>query len=608
MRKKPVLWAAAAFAALAVLAAAFLLPRLPSRPGNQRGRTLPVLKPAEVDARKFFLSPPFVLLRLDSRQPFFDWTFARPVRGYLEVEFTAAIAKGHDLTFAVVQDGGSARRRRLVHETLLQRADQPLRRRFRVGVSLPAGGRLRFEALPRPAAPWPAGDVGIGIPRIVVAGADADRPADLLIISIDALRSDALGVYQELAGNKPGRSPSPELDRFAREATVFLDARTTQSATWPALASLHLSRYPKAHGVTANGEFLKRRFASIASRMLRRGYATAALLSNAYELNIPGFEEKWMCASDDALGALALERVTAHAGLPFFHWYHFWGVHAAYLPPRWALEHLQGRKLSAGFQFLDLDGLMRGELPCRPAEVEEVRGYYAGALLYTDSLLRRIFDDLKRRGLWERTLIVVTADHGEELYDHHRYFYHTPSPYDAAIRVPLLIKFPGQRRQRLVAESVSLLDIFPTLHDYFIAEPEPGQFEGLSLLNLLSGDAEPFRERILFAEIENSRIAAAMAGSRKVIVNPQGLMPLTQLGLPFPIAGIESYDLAADRGERRNLGPSPLQAFVRLRRAAEDFLRGRTVSAPPPDGEQVEISDEIRKQAEAKLRSLGYIR
>jgi arylsulfatase A-like enzyme len=607
MRKWTLVWVAAAFIVVGAAVSVFFLTRLPNDLHTQRRTFSPVLKPAKIKNRTFFFDPPFFFMRLDAKQPFFDWTCVQPVRGYLEVEFSFALVQGAGLTFSVAQYGEETRKRRLVHETVLATAGQLVRRRFRVGVALPAGSRLRFEVQPKTSAPWPAGDIGISVPCIVTRS-QAAGPANVLIISIDALRSDAVGVYRELAGDKPRRSPSPEIDRFAREATVFLNARTTQSSTWPALASLLLSRYPKAHGVTSNGDYLSRRFDSIANALLQRGYMTASLLSNAFELNIPGFEEKWMCADDARLASLSAERIAAHAGAPFFHWYHLWGVHAAYMPPKWAMERLEGRKLGDDFTFYDLDEIMRSQPPTNPQVIDEVRGYYAGALLYSDSLLSRIFADLKRRGLWERTLVIVTADHGEELFDHNRYFYHHPSLYDAAIKVPLLIKFPGQRRQRLVTEGVSLVDIFPTLYDYFIDKPEPGHFSGLSLLDLLKGHDKPFRERVLLAEAEESRIVAAFSGSKKLVFNPQGLTPLTQLGLPFPIAKLELFDLAVDPGEQHRLGPSSERSFYPLLQAAEEFLRAKAVRPLPGIGEQVEIRDEIRKQAEEKLRTLGYIR
>ena len=609
MKKKTILIAIATAALLGAVATAFaLLTRTPAYFRPQRHVASPVLKPAGASARSFFFAPPHFLMRLDAAQPAFEWEFSASARGFLEVSLFAYPGPESSLAFVITQEESGGRKRKLVRERLRLAAGMMLQRPFRAGVALTAGGRLRFEVIPEPGKPWPAFDIGISVPRIVT-GADEPPPPNLLIISVDTLRGDAVGAYRELAGRKPEHSPSPEIDRFAREAVVFRNARTPQSATWPALTSLHLSQYPKAHGVTYNGMYLGQASDSIAETMLERGYATASLLNNAYELNIPGFEEKWKFLKDGQLANFAPGKVGAHGGAPFYHWYHFWGVHANYKPPKWAMEHLLGRTLGDDFPLqYNTNKMLLGELPYGEREVEAVRGLYAGALVYTDSLIKKIFDDLRRRGLWDKTLIIVTADHGEELHDHNRYFYHSPSLFDSAIHVPLLVKFPGQRRRLVVEENVSLLDLFPTIYDYFIGDPPPGRFAGRSLLPLLAGDREPFRERLLLAECENSQIVAAYSGRHKLVFNPKNLTPLNHVGRPFPIAKVEFYDLQADPGERRNLTAAAAPDRVRLLRAAETFLREKAAPQRKRKGGKTEISDEMKRQAEEKLRSLGYIR
>jgi choline-sulfatase len=609
MKKKPILLALAAVVVLGAAAAAvWLLTRTADSFCDQRQVVSPVFKPAGVSERSFFFAPPNFLLRLDSVQPTFEWKIERPVRGYLDVSFFAFPGSATSLTFVVIQDGGGKRSRKLVRETFRLQEGRLLKRHFRSGVVLPAGARLTFAVLPEAHSPWPIYDIGISVPRIDT-GMDAPAPANLLIISIDALRSDALGVYQALSGKPPVRSASPEIDRFARDAVVFRNARTTQSTTWPALSSLHLSQYPKTHGVTANGKYLDKAFDSIAETMLERGYSTLSLLNNAYELNIPGFEEKRRFAKDGGLAAFACRRIGGKITPPFFHWYHFWGVHANYKPPKWAMEYLEGRKLTDDFPLqYNTNKMMLDQVPYGQRDVEAVRGLYAGALVYTDSLLKKIFDDLKRHGLWDKTLVIVTADHGEELHDHNRYFYHNPSLYDAAIKVPMLIKFPGQHRQHVVETNVSLLDLFPTIYDYFVAEPEPGRFAGRSLLDLLAGDDAAFRDRILLAETEDSQIAVAISGQYKLLFNPKGLTPLNHVGLPFPMDKLEFYDLEADPGEqgKQKNGGSSLRN--RMLRAVEKFLREGVAPARKGRRGKVEITDEMKKEAEEKLRSLGYIR
>ena len=252
--------------------------------------------------------------------------------------------------------------------------------------------------------------------------------------------------------------------------------------------------------------------------------------------------------------------------------------------------------------------MMYRETPCTPEEVAAVRRLYGGAVYHADAILGRLFDDLKRQGLWDDMMIIITADHGEELYDHHQYFYHNPSLYDSALKVPLLIKFPGQHGRRVVEENVSLIDVFPTIYDYFVGPVPSGRFSGLSLIPLLKGRRKAFRERVVFAEAEDSQVAAAVKGHYKLISNPNDVEGRNRLGLPFPFARKEFYDLRSDPGETQNLADSGNPAERRLLAAADQFLRSPRPTRGAKAQEKVELSDEEKKETEKTLRSLGYIR
>jgi len=343
--------------------------------------------------------------------------------------------------------------------------------------------------------------------------------------------------------------------------------------------------------------------------MRDRGYATLAMGSNM-GLNVPGFEKKRRYyREDDRLLAYSRELLAAQAGAPFFHWYHLIGCHDQYHPPEWAMKILARDDPGYVFEWLNTNRMMEGKDPAGPEEVANVRLLYKGTLLYTDSLLKESFDDLKRLGLWDNTLIIVTADHGEEMYDHHRLFHHSPSLYEGALRVPLLIKFPRQRGRKVVAENVSLIDLLPTVHHYFAGRPRPGAYAGLSLLELLAGKKAAFRERVLFAEAARSRVVAAVLGNHKLIYNPAGITPTTTLGHPFPMGPVEFYDLIKDPGETVNLGQVENPVLRRLLAESSRYLQG----ALTPRREKakrggIELSEEERREDDEVLRSLGYIK
>jgi len=599
--------------AVAAISGAALWRRFGSLPSYVRGesdRVSPVLKPSGLEPRSFFLAGERYLLRLDPESPSLLWKIDRPVAGELEVAFYAVLkgeaAPAFGFSASVTEGNGGVRE--LFSNAWRPSPGKAVEQKFKVPVSVAEGSVIEFRLAPPAAADRSVMDAGITIPSIET-GSSGPQPSNLLIISIDALRRDALGVYQALSGHPPALSLSPELDRFSEDAVVFLNARTTQSSTWPALSSLHLSTYPAAHGVTENRTYLEAPGVSIATLMRDRGYATFAMGSNAYSLNIPGFEKKRRYfGADDRLLAAGRTRVAAQAGAPFFHWYHLFGCHDQYIPPEWVMKIVARDDPGYVYKIFSTNHMMMGQAPCGPEEVAAVRRLYGGALFYTDSLLKETFDDLKNRGMWDNTLVIVTADHGEELYDHHEYFHHSPSLYDSALRVPLLIKFPRQHGRKVVAENVSHIDLLPTIHHYFAGLPEPGRYAGMSLLDLLSGKSRAFRERVLFAEAEKSRVAAAVLGNRKLIYNPAGIIPKTPLGLPFPMGPIEFYDLVKDPRETTNLAGTDHPV---LRRLLAETSRHIREAMSPRSGKgksgNIELSEQERREADEILRSLGYI-
>lgn len=458
---------------------------------------------------------------------------------------------------------------------------------------------------------------GITVPRLVNPSLLANQAySNLIIISIDTLRADYVGVYEKLAGKQLDFSYSPNLDAFAEQAVVFLNASTPETATWPALASLLLSQYPFEHGVLYNGEFLPSNFDSIATHMLNLGYQTLSLHGNAYRLNIAGIEEKYNFFNNDfGLIDSALKRLRQHKEMPFFHWYHFMGVHADYKPPLW-VHHILNKQENMTDEELtkryDLFKIMQGEEELSDSLLRHIKSSYAGELYHLDFELKRIFDYLKHHSLWDESFIVVLSDHGEDLYEHNDYFFHYPSLYNTSARIPLMIKFPGQKKQIVVPEQVSLLDIFPTIAEYYATpenSPESLAFSGFSLLDLLNGNKKPFQNRVLFSGTEKFEILAATQKNWKLIYNPNNITPVTNAGTPYPLEEVEFYDLSVDPGEKNNIAgkhyavaKNLIDEIVTFRK--ERILRKKTVEK---EG-QIQIDEEQKKEALEALRALGYIK
>jgi arylsulfatase A-like enzyme len=459
---------------------------------------------------------------------------------------------------------------------------------------------------------------GITVPTLLNPDLLQDKAfTNLIIISIDTLRADYVGIYKKLAGEKVDFSFSPNLDAFSQQSIVFLNAYTPETATWPALASLLVSQYPSQHGVMYNGEFLRSNFDSIATCMLNLGYQTLSLHGNAYRLNIAGIEQKHNFFNDDfGLIDAALKKLKQQMKMPFFHWYHFMGVHADYKPPLW-VHHILSKQENMTDEELtrryDLFKIMQGEEVLTDDLLQHIKASYAGELYHLDFELKRIFDFLKRHQLWDDSFIIILSDHGEDLYEHNNYFFHYPSLYNASARIPLMMKFPGQKKQIVIEEQVSLLDVFPTIAEFFATAEEPSPsipFSGYSLLRLIGGgDKKAFQDRVLFSGIEKFDILAATHKNWKLIYNPDNIIPITNAQTPYPLEKVEFYDLSVDPDEKNNIAGKHyaiakglIDEILAFRK--EHVLQEKTVDKKG----QIQIDEEQKKEALEALRALGYIK
>jgi len=334
-------------------------------------------------------------------------------------------------------------------------------------------------------------------------GADArarDRP-NVLLVTLDTTRADALGCYGR-SGN-----PTPCLDAIAAEGTRFERAIATASLTPVSHASILTGLDNAHHGVrviaAGAGTALVPGIPTLASVLRERGYRTGAALSafpvsaaygldrgfDAYDCPSgalepgPAGQPTWNLSTlqrrADATTDRAIEWLAAGEG-PFLLWVHYFDPHdGVLLPPASALP--PGVALPP---------------PASPPPIELSRALYDAEVRFMDAQLARLVAELRRRGLWDRTLTVVVADHGEGLGDHGWPFHRLL--YEEQIRVPLLLRLPargGTARPPhgdLVRPLVRTTDILPTVLDYLGIDAPP-RLDGASLRGLVEGRAEPPR-------------------------------------------------------------------------------------------------------------------
>jgi len=395
----------------------------------------------------------------------------------------------------------------------------------------------------------------------------ADRSAvDVLLITVDTLRADAVGAY----GNH--RGATPVIDRLAAAGVRFGAAHAHNVVTLASHANILSGKYPMDHGIRDNAGFrFPQNIETLATILKAHGYRTGAFVSafplaSRFGLN-RGFDVYDDSFVDTQMRPVFLEQeragpeTVAHAmqwlggaGHPYFCWIHLYEPHFPYNPP----EPFKSR-------FRDSP--------------------YLGDVATADAALAPLVDPIVAQRRNGRTLIVVTADHGESLGEHEEAT-HGIFAYESTLHVPLIVYEPARFSARVVSAPAGHVDLLPTILDA-LSIRVPGDLRGRSLLSVLDGGPPPSADVTYFEALSGSlnRGWAPLSG---VIRNR-----LKFVDLPVP----ELYDLDADPGERHNLAESQRDRLAEMRAALSSFAAGNHEN--PRRGETSE--------ARERLRSLGYI-
>ena len=455
--------------------------------------------------------------------------------------------------------------------------------------------------------------------------ASSSRP-NLMLITLDAFRADRLPCRSE------GRSLIPNLDRLARQSTCFEHAYTQGSHTSASFPALFLSMYADELGQSPFLVIGDER-TSLAELLRRQGFRTAAFVGNNPFLQSrfgygQGFDT-YSVALFDPLPTL-FERINfSHLGdllfqalyvghlyltgsrgstdqiveqalawleprdpRPFFLWIHLMNLHAPY----------GGRYLQNYLEFLDPDyqGRFANSYAAQdaglnasltPREARHVRAMYDAGLIFLDERIGRLLQFLGQHGMYDQTLIIVTGDHGECLGEH-RHFQHDEM-WEEVIRVPLLIKRPGQTEAQVLKENYRLLDLAPTVLDLVGAGPGP-EMQGRSFLGPLLGGPEQGRPVFVTRTIPEADLAAVVIGRSKLIYQ-------------LDTGRSELFDLAADPGEQVDLSSREPgirnQLLMILQAHLGEVDRFRSRLAGGKTVRPVDLSPAERSQ----LQALGYV-
>jgi arylsulfatase A-like enzyme len=385
----------------------------------------------------------------------------------------------------------------------------------------------------------------------------------VIVYLVDTLRADHTTPYGYT------RDTTPHLLNFARDGVVFEQAVSHASWTKPAVASVFTSLLPGRHGTVQLRDPLDAALVTLPEMLQARGYSTGAVVANSliyseganFEQGFDFFaglhgEGDRPSKLVNAAGVVdaALEFLDARRGLPTFLYIHTMDPHVPYAPPP-PFDRKFEPHPTPGHPGVDPRQDYKETL-----DRERLIAQYDGDIAYGDQEFGRFVAALKSRGLFERALIVFTADHGEEFLDHGRWL-HGLSLFDEVIRVPLIVKFPSQRAAGTrISEQVQHVDILPTvLHAANLPIPPSPIVTGRPLPAVRAGDAP---ERLAASEISHRGIVEYAVRSR-------GEKYIRQFS---PEGGELYFDLHSDPTERTSRLDLAAPQIRRLRAATEEVM------------------------------------
>ena len=421
---------------------------------------------------------------------------------------------------------------------------------------------------------------------------------NVIIVLVDTVRADHMSLY----GYE--RKTTPFIDEFASEAMVFERARSQAACTFPSVNTLFTSRYAFDFYRQESGEMgIPDEYPTLAEILRAQGYRTIAVSASPIVRNTPskenpsagfgrGFEVfdetcLWntaQCVNNRALKLLdGLEE-------PFFIYLHYMDPHAHYSPPKSYSRQFAGPYeghdfIAAGHnkeiaEMLFADG---PEVKITDRDIQHLVDLYDDEIGYFDGQLQKLFNLWQGQGLIDRSVVVVTSDHGEEFLEHNQVG-HCRGLWDTLTRVPLVMRLPDVEGGRRIEAPVQLIDIVPTLLDNIGIDFPAFEAEGVSLVGLFEGDI-PIRQ---YAYSDQSRYRSTDDGAWQLILDGEA-------------STATLFSLTSDPLAQRDLFSGSHPEVERLSNALNLWLK--------ETGQWLNFDAALAasKAKEEELRALGYL-
>lgn len=468
------------------------------------------------------------------------------------------------------------------------------------------------------------------------------RP-NIILISIDTLRADHLGAYGY------DRDTSPTIDALARDGVLFEYANATMPKTSPSLFSLLTGLYPKTHRVNALGLRISDSIELLPEVLKRRGYRTGGVVGQwnchrkfGFDRGFDFYDDdfdfeqatldrelvkerreregaRFLPASERRAQTIVdrsiawLERIDETDGAqdssPFFLWMHLMDPHAAYDPPLEFAPRFEGEAPRSGDSWYG-SVLRKDQIHVQAyipgvTSLDDYVNRYDDEIAYLDHHLEVFFEYLEKKNLYRDALIILTADHGEYMGENMRvekFFNHGATSFESEVRVPLILKFPGNGfRGKRVSTPASLVDVFPSIMEIIGETDSPS--EGKSILGQIDGlDLRP--DATSFIQVGRGLWMAVRRGPYKLAVRSPIVVDelIEKLGADEEVAlRIQLFDVVSDPLERKDVSAEHPEIRASLYAAFVDWL------VTPSLAEVFSTKDRMDAETAAHLRALGYI-
>ena len=453
----------------------------------------------------------------------------------------------------------------------------------------------------------------------------------MILITIDSLRADHLGCY----GYE--RDTSPDIDRIANQSTLFLNAVTQAPWTSASLASLLSSTYPTVNGVTKNDKKVSSRLPLLAESLKKRGFYTAAFVNQPFliknneaqghglhrgfshyeSLYAKQFLQQYRYKGDQKLTEDVLSwlkkwsKISYHKKL--FLWVHYMNPHGPYThPPRYDTLfredglYVTNKKAPTSEENYHFGLIHRwqAEHLSYSTDVDRYVAQYDGGILFINDQISRLYNRLKELDLVRKSIIVITADHGESMWENNWYFEHG-MPFETNTRVPLIIKVPDISPRR-IDTVVSLIDVAPTISNILGIQP-PSSFMGKSLLPLIEVKTERIRS-YAYGETGHMDQQYIRSDRYKLIVQRPKLSRSKVHFYKDYFAGKEEivglFDIRSDPYEEHNLAEEKPELAASMYSQLQDLKETNEKISETLGEEEAATFDDQTKEI---LKALGYL-